>query len=124
MSFYPDRNEQRAYQGYPSRHDTLAYYLEDLQTELDTLRNLRPRDPMHADFDRYFYADSVTHYYDRDTDTPHTVQGLLSNIDEVKALIAELDTDAACDFSLAKELPGQLVLTALNEDYPTTPLAA
>ncbi len=121
MSFYSDRNEHL---GYPSRRETLNYYLEDLQAELDTLRNRRPLDPMHADFDRFFYSDGVTHYYDRDTDTPRTVQGLLSNIDEVKTLIAELDAEAACDFSLAKELPGQLVLTALNEDYPTTPLAA
>lgn len=124
MDFYSNHNEQRGYEGYPSRRETLDYYLEDLQAELDMLHNLRPLDPMHADFDRFFYADGVTHYYDRDTDTPRTVQGLLSNIDEVKALIAELDAEAACDFSLAKELPGQLVLTALNEDYPTTPLAA
>lgn len=61
----------------------LYFRLAELVDRLEELDEVRPHDPMHPLYDRYFYEDHLTHYYEE----PHTVQGILSAIDEVKELI-------------------------------------
>lgn len=68
---------------YPSEENMLYFRLAELVDRLDELDAVRPRDPMHPLYDRYFYQDHLIHYYEE----PHTVQGILRAIDEVKELI-------------------------------------
>ena len=49
---------------YPSRRETLQYFLEDLEAKLDELDAERPHDPMDPYYDRYFYSDCIIHYYE------------------------------------------------------------
>ena len=44
---------------YPSRRETLQYFLEDLEAKLEELDEERPHDPMDPYYDRYFYSDYI-----------------------------------------------------------------
>ena len=75
--------------GYPGRREILQYFLDDLEARLDVLNVERPHDPMDPGYDRYFYSDCVTHYYEN----PNTVQDILFCIAEVTALIREMEEE-------------------------------
>lgn len=76
---------ERPDHSYPSQQGILEYYLETLTAKLEELNEIRPHDPLHPDYDRYFYKDYNTHY----NESPNTVQGLLAAIAEVKEKIHE-----------------------------------
>lgn len=96
---------------YPSRRETLQYFLEDLEAKLDELDAERPHDPMDPYYDRYFYSDCIIHYYEN----PNTVQDVLFCIREVKELIQAMDEEESpAAVERVEQLPGQLTL--LKED--------
>ena len=96
---------------YPSRRETLQYFLEDLEAKLDELDAERPHDPMDPYYDRYFYSDCIIHYYEN----PNTVQDVLFCIREVKELIQAIDEEEnPSAVERVEQLPGQLTL--LKED--------
>ena len=96
---------------YPSRRETLQYFLEDLEAKLDELDAERPHDPMDPYYDRYFYSDCIIHYYEN----PNTVQDVLFCIREVKELIQAIDEEESPSaVERVEQLPGQLTL--LKED--------
>ncbi len=96
---------------YPSRRETLQYFLENLEAKLDELDAERPHDPMDPYYDRYFYSDCIIHYYEN----PNTVQDVLFCIREVKALIQAIDEEENPSVvERVEQLPGQLTL--LKED--------
>ena len=96
---------------YPSRRETLQYFLEDLEAKLDELEEKRPHDPMDPYYDRYFYSDCIIHYYGN----PSTVQDVLFCIREVKELIQAIDEEEnPSAVERVEQLPGQLTL--LKED--------
>lgn len=66
------RREERE-PSYPSRIDTLQYFLEDLGSKLDALDAERPHDPMDPCWDQYFRSDCIARYYEN----PGTVQDVL-----------------------------------------------
>ena len=47
---------------YPSRRETLEYYLEDLTSALESLSGTRPHDPMDPAFDGIFYSNGRYRY--------------------------------------------------------------
>ena len=74
---------------YPSEENVLHWHLAELLDRLEELNEIRPHDPMHPLYDRYFYEDSIVHYYE----DPNTVQGVLRAIAEVKELIAKQELE-------------------------------
>lgn len=54
---WPDRS-------YPSRRETLQYYLEDLTQALEILNDSRPQDRLHQLYDRNFYSNGRYRYYE------------------------------------------------------------
>ena len=96
---------------YPSRRETLQYFLEDLEAKLDELDAERPHDPMDPYYDQYFYSDCIIHYYEN----PSTVQDVLFCIREVAELIRAIDEEETPPvLERVEQLPGQLTL--LRED--------
>ena len=100
-----DRWEERE-PSYPSRIDTLQYFLEDLEAKLDELDAERPHNPMGPCYDQYFCSDCVTHYYEN----PGTVQDVLFCIREVTELIRSIEEEKPPAIELTEQLPGQLTL--------------
>lgn len=95
---------------YPSRRETLQYFLEDLEAKLEELDEERPHDPMDPYYDRYFYSDYIVHYYEN----PSTVQDILYCIREVTELIQAIDEEENPPIvEQVEQLPGQLSF----EDY-------
>lgn len=95
---------------YPSRRETLQYFLEDLEAKLEELDEERPHDPMDPYYDRYFYSDYIVHYYEN----PSTVQDVLYCIREVTELIRAIDEEENPPIvEQVEQLPGQLSF----EDY-------
>ena len=47
---------ERVDYSYPTKQETLNYYLEDLTSALEKLDEERPHDPLHPEYDRYFYS--------------------------------------------------------------------
>ena len=70
---------------YPSREMVLQFLLDHLLGTLEELNVVRPHDPLHPLYDRYFYEDCLTCAYEE----PGSVQGVLKAINEVRALIRE-----------------------------------
>lgn len=70
----------------PPRHDVsehrdhLEYQLDILRRKLKNLEMCRPRDPLHPDYDRFFYSAMCRHYYE----DPETAQDLLFGINEIE----------------------------------------
>ena len=90
---------------YPSRRETLQYFLEDLETNLDELDAERPHDPMDPYYDRYFYSDYIVHYYEN----PSTVQDIINCIRGVAELIQAIDEEENPPIiEPVEHLPGQL----------------
>lgn len=95
---------------YPSRRETLQYFLEDLEAKLEELDEERPHDPIDPYYDRYFYSDYIVHYYEN----PSTVQDILYCIREVTELIQAIDEEENPPIvEQVEQLPGQLSF----EDY-------
>ena len=88
---------------YPPYRETLQYFLEDLQAKLEELEEIRPKDRMDPEFDRYFYSDHIVHY----NENPSAIQDVLRGIEEVTTLIAELDEDEVVAERVV-QLPGQM----------------
>jgi len=89
---------------FPPHREVLQEHLEMLEQELAELEAERPHDPLHPDFDRYFYQDHTVHYYEN----PSTVQGLMFCIHELKQLLLE----SALSIQIAvREHPGQRPVT-------------
>lgn len=98
--------------GYPTRRDTLQYYLEDLEAKLEEIEEKRPHDPMDPFYDRYFYSNCIVHYYEN----PSTVQDILFCLREVTELLHELDEEETLPVTeVVDQLPGQQSL--LDDDY-------
>lgn len=91
--------------GYPSRRDTLRYFLEDLEEALEELRERRPFDREDPLFDRSFYSDYIVHYYEN----PSTVQDILFCIAEVEDLLYAMDVEEGV-IEATEQVPGQLSL--------------
>lgn len=90
---------------YPTRRETLQYFLEDLEEALEELGQTRPRNMLDPLFDRSFYSDHIVHYYEQ----PGTVQDILFCIEEVKELIYAIDVEAGV-VEVAEQVWGQLSL--------------
>jgi len=133
MGYYPNRaiEEQEAAaqmyvdRTYPSRRETLEYYLEDLNGMLERLDEMRPHDPMHPKYDKYFYSKGKYRYYEVLWGNP-TVEDILAAIAEVKDLIWMLDREemqqATAEEVATKEedsvIPGQIGLIAFLPPRP------
>lgn len=102
---------------YPTRRETLQYFLEDLEEKLEELDEKRPHDMLDPLFDRHFYSDHIVHYYEN----PSTVQDVLFCIEEVKDLIYAIDVEEGI-IEEAEQVPGQFSL--LDEKYQILCLAA
>ena len=70
---------------HPQAGNSLRLRLSELQVQLEELEASRPHDRMHPFYDRFFYSDFVCDEF------PHTIQGLLQAIAEVKEEIARQD---------------------------------
>lgn len=95
---------------YPTRRETLQYFLEDLEGALEELRIHRPHEMLDACFDRNFYSDYIVHYYEE----PSTVQDILFCMEEVKDLIYAIDVEEGV-VEAAEQVPGQFSL--MDERY-------
>lgn len=127
MCYFPNRaieQEEAATQmyvdrTYPSRRETLEYYLEDLTEMLERLDTIRPHDPMHPKYDKFFYSKGKYRYYEVLWRKP-TVEDILAAIKEVRDLIWILDCEemqqvAAEEIAEKEEdsvIPGQIDLIA------------
>lgn len=95
---------------YPTRRETLQYFLEDLEGALEELGEKRPRDMRDPLFDRNFYSDHIVHYYEN----PKTVRDILFCIEEVESLIYAIDVEEGI-IEAEEKVPGQFSL--MDEDY-------
>ena len=90
-NYTPDSNPtglfERSACGYPSRLETLNYYLDDLTSALETVDQNRPHNQLHPEYDRCFYSSGRYHYYEVLWAERVTVQDLLAAIAEVQELI-------------------------------------
>jgi len=128
MCYFPNRaikeEEEAAAQmyvdrTYPSRRETLEYYLEDLTGMLERLDEMRPHDPTHPKYDKFFYSKGKYRYYEVLWGKP-TVEDVLAAIAEVKDLIWMMDCEemqqATAEEVATKEedsvIPGQIDLIA------------
>lgn len=78
---------ERVDYSYPTKQETLNYYLEDLTSALEKLDEERPHDPLHPEYDRYFYSAGEYRYFEVLWAERVTVQDLLAAIAEVQELI-------------------------------------
>ena len=92
---------------YPSRRETLEYYLEDL-----SLSGARPHDPMDPAFDGIFYSNGRYRYNEVLWADHVTVQDILTAVAEVKELIWRMDygVEENTAESETEMLPGQIML--------------
>ena len=67
----------------PTEEAVLRCQMEELMTQMEELDDMRPRDPLHPMYDRYFYEDHLSRSYEM----PDTVQGLLRAIESLRAEI-------------------------------------
>jgi len=136
MGYYPNRaiEEQEAAaqmyvdRTYPSRRETLEYYLEDLTGMLERLDEMRPHDPMHPQYDKFFCSTGRYRYYEVmwAEDPAPTVEDVLAAIAEVKDLIWMLDCEekqqVCAEEMVEKEedsiIPGQIDLIAFLPPRP------
>ena len=97
---------------YPSRRETLEYYLEDLTSALESLSGTCPHDPMDPAFDEIFYSNGRYRYNEVLWADHVTVQDLLAAITEVKELIWQMDNgvEERATESETEMLPGQIML--------------
>ena len=97
---------------YPSRRETLEYYLEDLTSALESLSGTRPHDPMDPAFDGIFYSNGRYRYNEVLWADHVTVQDILAAIAEVKDLIWRMDygVEENTAESETEMLPGQIML--------------
>ena len=97
---------------YPSRRETLEYYLEDLTSALESLSGTRPHDPMDPAFDEIFYSNGRYRYNEVLWADHVTVQDILAAITEVKELIWQMDNgvEERATESETEMLPGQIML--------------
>lgn len=110
--------EQRVYAGWPSRRETLMYYLEDLIAALEKKDEARTHDVLSPDFDRDFYSNGRYRYYEVLNAGRTTVQDLLSAIAEVKEKLRMLDIEEGIDSEDAP-IEGQVILLGfLPATYP------
>ena len=110
--------EQRVYAGWPSKRETLTYYLEDLIAALEKKDEVRTHDVLSPDFDRDFYSNGRYRYYEVLNAGRTTVQDLLSAIAEVKEKLRILDIEEGVD---SEDMPieGQIILFGfLPTTYP------
>ena len=99
---------------YPSERETLRYFWEDLTENLEVLGEVRPRDPMDPEYDRYFYSDCIVHYYEN----PSTVQDILFGLKEIETRLQALDREQEISvFEADALIPGQLHLIYLFDQY-------
>ena len=101
--------EQRVYAGWPSRRETLMYYLEDLIAALEKKDEARTHDVLSPDFDRDFYSDGRYRYYEVLNAGRTTVQDLLCAIAEVKEKLRMLDIEEGVDPE-NEPIEGQVIL--------------
>lgn len=101
--------EQRVYAGWPSRRETLMYYLEDLIAALEKKDEARTHDVLSPDFDRDFYSDGRYRYYEVLNAGQITVQDLLCAIAEVKEKLRMLDIEEGVDPE-NEPIEGQVIL--------------
>jgi len=109
--------EQRIYAGWPSKRETLTYYLEDLESKLQQLDKTRSHDPYDESFDRTFYSYARYHYYEVLWAKHITVQDILYAIAEVREKLRLLDEEEGLNNVSQEEqiLEGQVVLVGFTD---------
>lgn len=96
-NYTPDSNPtglfERSVCSYPSRLETLNYYLDDLTSALETVDQNRPHNQLHPEYDRCFYSSGRYRYYEVLWAEQVSVQDLLAAIAEVQELIRNASYD-------------------------------
>lgn len=87
IDYVQSASYERVDYSYPTKQETLNYYLEDLTSALEKLDEERPHDPLHPEYDRYFYSTGKYRYFEVLWAERVTVQDLLAAIAEVQELI-------------------------------------
>lgn len=95
---------------YPTKQETLNYYLEDLTSALEKLDEERPHDPLHPEYDRCFYCSGRYRYYEVLWAEQVSVQDLLAAIAEVQELIRNAEQEAAETVDNNGDIPGQIAM--------------
>lgn len=113
-NYTPDSNPtglfERSVCGYPSRLETLNYYLDDLTSALETVDQNRPHNQLHPEYDRCFYSSGRYRYYEVLWAEQVSVQDLLAAIAEVQELIRNAEQEAAETVDNNGNIPGQIAM--------------
>lgn len=113
-NYTPDSNPtglfERSVCGYPSRLETLNYYLDDLTSALETVDQNRPHNQLHPEYDRCFYSSGRYRYYEVLWAEQVSVQDLLAAIAEVQELIRNAEQEAAETVDNNGDIPGQIAM--------------
>lgn len=78
---------ERVDHSYPTKQETLNYYLEDLTSALEQLDEACPHGPLHPEYGRSFYSTGKYRYFEVLWAEQVTVQDLFAAITEVQELI-------------------------------------
>lgn len=109
-NYTPDSNPtglfERSVCSYPSRLETLNYYLDDLTSALETVDQNRPHNQLHPEYDRCFYSSGRYRYYEVLWAEQVSVQDLLAAIAEVQELIRNAEQEAAETVDNNGDIPG------------------
>ncbi|MEI3129051.1 MAG: hypothetical protein V8T09_07820 [Oscillospiraceae bacterium] len=113
-NYTPDSNPtglfERSVCSYPSRLETLNYYLDDLTSALETVDQNRPHNQLHPEYDRCFYSSGRYRYYEVLWAEQVSVQDLLAAIAEVQELIRNAEQEAAETVDNNGDIPGQIAM--------------
>lgn len=113
-NYTPDSNPtglfERSVCGYPSRLETLNYYLDDLTSALETVDQNRPHNQLHPEYDRCFYSSGRYRYYEVLWAEQVSVQDLLAAIAEVQELIRGAGQENVDVVDNDDIIPGQIAM--------------
>ena len=113
-NYTPDSNPtglfERSVCGYPSRLETLNYYLVFLIYALETVYLNLPHMQLDPDFDSCFYSSGRYRYYEVLWAEQVSVQDLLAAIAEVQELIRNVEQEAAETVDNNGNIPGQIAM--------------
>ena len=102
---------ERSTRGYPTRRETLNYYLDDLTAMLEQLDEDRPHDLLHPEYDKFFHSTGRYRYFEVLWADQVTVQDLLVAIAEVRELIEHIDQDTVAeDTDENGSIPRQIIM--------------